>query len=100
STLARAACTWKNSKSLGKYDPDTIPKLKQQGGELYVSGSGALVRAMLADGLVDVLHLLVYPLTRGAGPRLFPDTASPRKLRLAGSESFDHGVLYLTYRPQ
>jgi len=55
---------------------------------------------MLADGLVDVLHLLVYPLTRGAGPRLFSDTAPPRKLRLAGSESFDHGVLYLTYRPQ
>ena len=55
---------------------------------------------MLADGLVDVLHLLVYPLTRGAGPRLFPDTAPPRKLKLAASESFDHGVLYLTYRPQ
>jgi dihydrofolate reductase len=27
---------------------------------------------MLADGLVDELHLFVYPLTRGPGPRLFP----------------------------
>jgi hypothetical protein len=31
---------------------------------------------------------------------LFPDTAAPRKLSLAGSESFEHGVLYLAYRPQ
>jgi dihydrofolate reductase len=100
STVASAACTWKNSTSLGKYDPDAIRKLKQDVGDLYVSGSGTLVRAMLADGLVDALHLFVYPLTRGAGPRLFPDTAAPRKLRLAGSESFEHGVLYLTYRPQ
>jgi len=33
------------------------------------------VRALLADGLVDELHLFLYPLTRGSGPRLFPDAA-------------------------
>jgi dihydrofolate reductase len=36
-----------------------------------------LVRAMLADGLIDELHLFVYPLTRGPGPRLFPEAARP-----------------------
>ena len=55
---------------------------------------------MLADGLVDELHLLVYPLTRGAGPRLFPDGAAPGKLSLAASESYDNGVVYLAYRPE
>jgi dihydrofolate reductase len=44
-------------------------------GDTYVSGSGTLVRALLADGLVDELHLLVYPLALGAGPRLFPESA-------------------------
>jgi dihydrofolate reductase len=48
-------------------------------GDLYVSGSGTLVRAMLVDGLVDELHLLVYPLTLGSGPRLFPGEAPPTK---------------------
>ena len=59
-----------------------------------------LVRAMLADGLVDELHLFVYPLTRGSGPRLFPEDAAPRKLSLAASESYENGVVYLAYRPQ
>jgi dihydrofolate reductase len=55
---------------------------------------------MLADGLVDELHLLVYPLTRGSGPRLFTEEAEPGKLSLAACESFKHGVVYLNYRAQ
>jgi dihydrofolate reductase len=91
--------TWRNSEIVGPYDPDVIRKLKDEVGDLYVSGSGTLVRAMLADGLVDELHLFVFPLTRGSGPRLFPDGATPAKLSLARTESYDNGVVYLAYRP-
>ena len=91
--------TWQNSQILGPYDPDAIRRLKNDvDGDLYVSGSGTLVRAMLTDGLVDELHLFVYPLTRGAGPRLFTEDAAPRKLSLAASSSYDNGVVYLAYR--
>jgi dihydrofolate reductase len=93
--------TWRNSELVGPYDPATIASLKERvDGDLYVSGSVTLVRAMLADGLVDGLHLFVYPLTRGAGPRLFPEDAAPSKLALASSETYDNGVVYLNYRPQ
>jgi dihydrofolate reductase len=93
--------TWRNSSVVGPYDPGAIRRLKAEvAGDLYVSGSGTLVRAMLADGLVDELHLFVYPLTRGAGPRLFPADATPAKLSLARSESYDNGVVYLAYRPE
>jgi dihydrofolate reductase len=93
--------TWRNSKIIGPYDPDAIRALKDEvDGDLYVSGSGTLVRAMLADGLVDELHLMVYPLTRGSGPRLFTDGAEPGKLSLAACESYANGVVYLGYRPQ
>src|SRR5262245_36011891 len=93
--------TWRNSKVIGAYDPDTIRRLKDEvDGDLYVSGSGTLVRAMLADGLVDELHLFVYPLTRGSGPRLFPEDAVPSTLSLATSEAYDNGVVYVAYRPQ
>ncbi len=98
STLTDA--TWRNSEIVGPYDPDTIRRLKDDVGDLYVSGSGTLVRAMLADGLIDELHLFVFPLTRGSGPRLFPDGAAPGTLALARTESYDNGVVYLGYRPQ
>src|SRR3954470_16770952 len=96
-----SSATWRNSKILGPYDADRIRSLKDEvDGDLYVSGSGTLVRAMLADGLVDGVHLFVYPLTRGPGPRLFTDDAAPGRFALAASETYDNGVVYLSYRPQ
>jgi dihydrofolate reductase len=92
--------TWRNSKAIGPYDPQTIRRLKEEVDNLYVSGSGTLVRAMLADGLVDGLHLFVFPLTVGTGPRLFPEGSQPGKLSLAGCEPYENGVVYLSYRPQ
>lgn len=99
STLTNA--TWRNSEIIGPYDPDAIRSLKDEvDGDIYTSGSGTLVRAMLADGLVDELHLCLYPLTRGAGPRLFTEEAAPGNLSLAACESYENGVVYLAYRPQ
>ena len=93
--------SWFNSKVVGAYDPDVIRSLKGEvDGGIYVSGSGTLVRGMLAEGLVDALHLFVYPLTRGAGPRLFPEHAAPVTLSLSAAESYDNGVVYLAYRPR
>jgi dihydrofolate reductase len=89
---------WSNSSILGPYSASTIRDLKDRvDGNIYVSGSGTLVRALLADGLVDDLHLFVYPLAHGKGQRLFPDTGPATKFALAGSEVYSNGVLYLTY---
>ena len=92
--------SWRNSEIVGPYDPGAIRRLKDETGDLYVSGSIMLVHALLADGLVDGVHVFVYPLTRGAGPRLFPDTAAPGKFALTACERYDNGVVYLGYRPQ
>jgi dihydrofolate reductase len=94
-TLQKA--TWQNSEIAGPYDAGVIRQLKERvPGGIYVSGSGTLVRAMLADRLVDELHLFVYPLTLGPGPRLFGGTPAG-KFALASSEAYDNGVLYLRY---
>jgi dihydrofolate reductase len=98
STLESA--DWNNSTILGPYDPQAIRSLKDRiDGGIYVSGSATLVRAMLADGLVDELHLFVYPLTLGGGKRLFADGTAAAKFTLAGTEAYDSGVLYVSYRP-
>ena len=89
--------SWRNTEVVGPYDPAAIRALKD-GGDLYVSGSVQLVRAMLADGLVDELHLCLYPLTLGSGPKLFEPGDPRRKMQLAIAESYSNGVLYLNYR--
>lgn len=91
---------WSNSTVLGPYDAGAIGELKARlDRNIYVSGSGQLVRAMLADGLVDELHLFVFPLVLGAGQRLFEEGAPPLALALGEHEAYDSGVLHLTYRP-
>jgi len=92
------AAEWSNSTILGPYSADAIRDLKDRiDGNIYVSGSATLVRAMLADRLVDELHLFVYPLARGGAQRLFPDSGQETKFVLAGSDAYSNGVLYLTY---
>ncbi|WP_342791161.1 dihydrofolate reductase family protein [Streptomyces montanus] len=61
-------------------------------------GSATTVRWLLADGLLDELHLLVHPIVVGHGQRLFEDTPT-HPLKLVGFETFRTGVLDLTYVP-
>jgi dihydrofolate reductase len=61
--------TWRNSQIVGPYDPETIRALKDDvDGDIYVSGSMTLVRAMLTDGLVAscICRLSAHPRVRPA----------------------------------
>jgi dihydrofolate reductase len=90
---------WRNSQLIGAYDRNRIHALKDEVGDLWVSGSGTLVRALVADGLVDELHLFMYPVTRGGGPRPFPDGAQ-QAFELATVEQFANGVVHLLAKPK
>lgn len=90
---------WQNSEVVGAYDPERVRRLKDEVGNLYISGSRQLVRGLLADGLIDGLHLFVYPVTLGAGPRLFEEGDAPSKHSLVKSETYANGVVYLSYAP-
>jgi len=97
STLQSAG--WNNSEIVGPYSAESIRALKDSvDGNLYVSGSATLVAALLADGLVDELHLFVFPLTLGAGMRLFGEGSAPARLALDHVESYQSGVVHLSYR--
>jgi len=71
----------------------------QQDGELLVPGSGALVRWLLANDLVDQLDLLTYPVVIGQGTRLFPDSGPDVALDLVNSRTTSRGITIQTYRP-
>ncbi|MGW3469363.1 dihydrofolate reductase family protein [Saccharopolyspora sp. NPDC000995] len=99
SSTLTSADEWQNSTVFGAYDAQAIRKLKEETDGIYISGSGTLVRALLADGLIDELHLLVYPVVLGSGAKLFPEGTQRILLALAAQESFQNGVVHLTYGP-
>jgi dihydrofolate reductase len=68
-------------------------------GELQVHGSGALVRWLLDNQLVDQITLLTYPVVVGQGTRLFPDTGPDIALDLVDSRAFPNGITIQVYRP-
>ncbi len=89
---------WSPSTRLGPYDSDMIRRLRDgMDGAIYVSGSGTLVRALLRDGLIDDLHLFVYPVAIGKGRKLWSEDGDPTRLVLKGHEAYENGVVHLTY---
>ncbi len=73
-------------------------KAKQEG-ELQVHGSGALIRWLLENDLVDEINLFTYPVVVGQGTRLFPDTGPDRAFELIESQTTPGGVIIQVYRP-
>jgi dihydrofolate reductase len=68
-------------------------------GELQVHGSGALIRWLMDNDLVDEINLFTYPVIIGQGTRLFPDTGPDRALELLESQTTPGGVIIHVYRP-
>jgi dihydrofolate reductase len=68
-------------------------------GELQVHGSGALIRWLLENHLVDEITLLIVPVVLGQGTRLFPHAGPDMALDLVDSRADSKGVMIQVYRP-
>jgi dihydrofolate reductase len=91
---------WTNSTVIGTDLPVEVSRLKQEhDGDIVVHGSAQLVQALVEEGLVDELRLMVFPVVLGAGRRLFGETSDKRPLRLSDSKIVGDGVAILTYVP-
>ena len=100
STTLQEPLQWQNSTLIKGNLAEEIAKLKRQPGEdITILGSGALVRSLLEDDLLDELRLMVHPVVLGSGKRLFEEGSDLKTLELVDSKTFSIGVLYLTYRP-
>jgi dihydrofolate reductase len=98
STLSEV--TWNNSTLLTGDPAEAVRALKTEpGGDIMTSGSTTAVRWLLAEGLVDELNLLLYPIVVGRGKRLFPEEGASFPLVLKKSATFGNGVVQLTYVP-
>ena len=89
---------WQGTTIIREKIVEEISKLKKTSGQDFlVAGSGTLVQTLVANNLVDELHLLVYPLMLGQGKRLFRDGIGNHDLDLIESRSMGSGVVLLLY---
>jgi dihydrofolate reductase len=88
---------WQNSVFL-KYVED-IKKLKAEGdADLQVIGSGNLCQTLFKHDLVDELRLMTFPITLGAGKRLFGEGTIPAAFAMTESFVASNGVIYASYK--
>jgi len=93
---------WQNTEVIGGEEAaEKLEELKaQDGGDIAMSGSATTVRWLLRSGLLDELNLLVHPVVVGGGlARLFPPDEASVPLELRSAQTFQSGVLNLTYGP-
>ncbi len=91
---------WADTTVLSGDVAAAVGELKAKpGGELQVHGSGALIRSLFDNHLVDEIILITYPVVVGQGTRLFPATGPDAALDLVESRSTAEGVTIQVYRP-
>jgi dihydrofolate reductase len=91
---------WTNSTVLSGDLATEVTRLKEElDGDIVVHGSAQLVQALLEQGLVDELRLMVFPVVLGSGLRLFGETSDKKPLRLSDSRTVGDGVAIMIYEP-
>lgn len=92
---------WSNTTVLAGELGEEVARLKREvEGDLYVHGSARLAQGLLERGLVDELHLMVFPVLLGSGRRLFGEGSREKQWwKLRESRTVGAGVLILLYTP-
>jgi dihydrofolate reductase len=90
---------WHNSTLLEGDLVAAVAALTQDdGGDLHVIGSTALVRTLIEHGLVDEFRLMIDPVVLGGGKRIFRDDGLLRPLRLVDGQVTSTGAILATYQ--
>lgn len=90
---------WSKSAFLKGDVVDEIKKLKgQDGPDLQVHGSTALIQTLLEHDLVDEFWLKIFPVTLGTGKRLFDKGTIPAAYALVDSKTSPSGVIVATLK--
>jgi dihydrofolate reductase len=91
---------WRNTTIIRDNVIESVRALKAEPGKnILTDGSSQLVHALLANDLVDELHLLVYPLILGSGKRVMPNGVHST-FGLKTATPYPSGVVGLHYARQ
>lgn len=94
----RTSSTWQPSVFLGGEVAEKVAKLKQQPGpDLNVWGSGNFIQTLLRHDLIDAFWLMIYPVTLGAGKRLFAGGTIPAAFKVTEGKVTPGGIIVANY---
>jgi len=89
---------WRNSELIKGDVAKEVKKIKGQDGPvIQVHGSGNLIQTLLKHDLVDELWLKIFPITLGAGKRLFAEGTIPAEFKVIESDISPAGVIVASY---
>jgi dihydrofolate reductase len=88
---------WRDTTIIRDDVIESVRALKEEPGKnILTDGSSQLVHDLIEHGLVDELHLLVYPITLGSGKRVLPDGVHAA-FELKSATPYPTGVVGLHY---
>ena len=79
------------------FNPEAILQLKATSDHDIHIGGPELAGLAFRAGLIDEIHLFLFPIVVGGGKSAFPDD-TPLKLELLDERRFPNGTVYLRYR--
>lgn len=90
---------WKSARVATLGLGEEILALKQQPGNNILIGSRSLIIALMKLGLLDELHLTVYPMIAGNGLAFFEGIHDQKVMKLLKTKTFACGAVTLYYQP-
>lgn len=93
-----AGVPWERTRVMNAPTADVVAELKAGGGgDILVNNSASVIKALLADDLLDRLFLMIVPEIAGGGERLFEDGLPGSKWTLTHRETGELGEVALVY---
>ena len=89
---------WSNSHRVGSFDE--LRKIKEGNGpDMLIQGSSTIYPGLLAEGLLDSLMVMTFPVVLGRGKRIFGNDTPAEALRMIDHKVTSSGAVIATYEP-
>ena len=88
---------WQNTTFLTGDPAAEAARLKTDGPDMTILGSGSIVAQLAAAGLIDAYTFVVVPVVLGKGRTMFEGVPKPAELKLTKTRTFKNGRVVLDY---
>jgi dihydrofolate reductase len=89
---------WENTRVIWGDIIEEVKKMKQDGRDLTLLGSGSILSQFAEHGLIDEYQFMIDPVAIGSGSAVFNGINHNLDLKMISVRSFNSGVVLLSYK--